>query len=296
MLLVDQGRNLHAPKFNPVTLNFNRGWLFNNTDNATFSGGTSLSDASWTKVCLPQQNITIKHAYFNGGTIYTAVGAEYAFTSWYRKHYTPPASYNGRKFLLEFEGVATVATVYVNGTLVGMHQGAYTPFTLDITSRLTLGQDNVIAVQVNSTRQTGVPPEGGNIDYCIFGGIVRNVHLIVCDPLHGNGTGSLSQIAPRPLHAKRYRHVACEHVNSAAASKSDRHNVHRCNTGSVVATGTGTATIAAGATSVIIYPTSSAVTHFWSPDDPYLYTVYTQIQDGATYVDEFVEQRGFARF
>ena len=31
---------------NRVTLNFNRGWLFNNTDNATFSGGASFSDAS----------------------------------------------------------------------------------------------------------------------------------------------------------------------------------------------------------------------------------------------------------
>jgi len=280
---------------NRVTLNFNRGWLFNNTDNATFSGGASFSDASWTKVCLPQQNITIKHAYFNGGTIYTAIGAEYAFTSWYRKHYTPPASYSGRKFLLEFEGVATVATVYVNGTLVGTHQGAYTPFTIDITSRLTLGQDNVIAVQVNSTRQTGVPPEGGNIDYCIFGGIVRNVHLIVCDPLHVQWNWVSIPNCTTPACTPNgivTSHVSV--VNSAATSKSVTATTSIVdNTGSVVAIGTGAATIAPGATSIITYPTSSAVTHFWSPDDPYLYTVYTQIQDGSTYVDEFVDTTGF---
>jgi beta-galactosidase len=286
----------YAPQnSNRVTLNFNRGWLFSNTDNASFSGGTGFSDATWTKVCLPQQNITIKHAYFNGGTIYTAVGAEYAFTSWYRKHYTPPASYSGRKFLLEFEGVATVATIYVNGTQVGIHQGAYTPFTLDITSRITVGQDNVIAVQVNSARQTGVPPEGGNIDYCVFGGIVRNVHLIVCDPLHVQWNWVSIPNCTTPTCTPNgivTSHVSV--VNNAATSKSVTATTSIVDkTGSVVATGTGTAAIAAGATSVITYPTSSAVTHFWSPDDPYLYTVYTQIQDGSTYVDEFIDTTGF---
>lgn len=280
---------------NRVTLNFNRGWLFNASDNASFSGGTGFSDASWTTVCLPQQNATIKHAYFNGGSVGSGSGAQWAFTSWYRKHYTPPAAYGGRRFLLEFEGVATVATVYVNGTQAGTHQGAYTPFTIDITGQITVGQDNAIAVQVNSSRQTGVPPEGGNIDYCVFGGIVRNVHLIVCDPLHVEWNWvSIPNCASPTCTPNGIVTSHVKVVNNAASSKTCSVTTSIVdNTGAVVAAGTGNATIPAGGSSTITYATSSAVTHFWSPADPYLYTVYTQIQDGTTYVDEFVDITGF---
>ena len=279
---------------NRVTLNFNRSWLFNNTDNASFSG-TSYNDASWTKVTLPQQNKTIRHAYFNGGTIGTAAGAEWAFVSWYRKHYTPPVDYNGRRFLLEFEAVATVATVYVNGTLVGTHQGAYSPFTIDITSRIITGQDNCIAVQVNATRQTEVPPEGGSIDYCLFGGIVRNVHLIVCDPLHvawnwvsipNCTTPSCTPNGIVTSHVRVDNNATTSKTTTAITSIVD-------NTGNVVATGTGNATVPAGGSAIITYATTSAVTHFWNPDDPYLYSVYTQLQDGGAYVDELTDTTGF---
>jgi beta-galactosidase len=170
---------------NRVFTKFNRAWRFNATDNVSFSGvAVNDSTGSWTRVCLPQQNITVKHMFFNGGTA-SGSGAAWAFISWYRKHYTPPISYNGRRFLLEFEGVSNIATVYVNGNQVGTHSGGYTPFTVDITSQITTGSDNVIAVRVNSQYQTGIPPEtGSNIDFSVFGGIVRNVNLIVVDPLY----------------------------------------------------------------------------------------------------------------
>lgn len=66
----------------------------------------------------------------------------------------------------------------MNDKQVGSHKGAYTGFVIDITDYITEG-DNVIAVRVDSQRQPGIPPEGGVIDYCIFGGIVRDVTMIV---------------------------------------------------------------------------------------------------------------------
>jgi beta-galactosidase len=282
---------------NRVTVKFNRGWRFNSTDNPSYSA-VSLNDStgSWTKVCLPQQNITVKHMFFNGGST-SGSGAAWAFTSWYRKHYTPPTAYSGRRFLLEFEGVASSATVYVNGTQVGTHSGGYTPFTLDVTSRITTGSDNVIAVRVNSTYQTGFPPETGhNIDFSVFGGIVRNVYLIVVDPLHvewnwvsiPNATSSSS--TPTGTVTSHVRLV-----NNSASSKNYTLTTSIVdNTNNVVASGSRTGTLAAGASSVITYATSTgAVTNFWSPNNPYLHTVYTQVRDGGTYVDEHVDRTGF---
>lgn len=279
---------------NRVNVNFNRGWLFNNTDNINFST-VGYSDASWTQVCLPQQNITVKHMYFNGGTVGSGAGAEFCFTSWYRKHYTPPTTYTGRRFILEFEGVSIIANVYVNGTLVGSHSGGYTPFTVDITGQIVTGQDNVIAVQVNSNRQTGVPPEGGGMDFCVFGGIVRNVHLIVADPLHVEWNwltipNAASQTStPNGIvtsHVRVANHFTASKTCTATTSIVD-------NTGDVVATGSGSATIASGGYAVITYATTAAVSNFWTPDNPYLYTVYTQVQNGATYVDEYQDRTGF---
>ena len=282
---------------NRVTINFDRAWRFIGSDNTTYSlVAINDSSSSWTKVCLPQQNITLKHAYFTGGTVGTGAGAAYMFTSWYRKHYTPPTTYNGRRFILEFEGVATIATVYVNGTLVGSHSGAYTGFSFDVTSQIVTGSDNVIAVQVNSTRQTGIPPEGGNVDYCVFGGIIRNVRLIIADPLHvelnwvsiPNATSSTS--TPTGTVTSHVRLV-----NNSATSKSYTLTTSVVdNTNNVVASGSATGSLAAGATSVITYATTTgSVTNFWSPNNPYLHTVYTQVMDGAAYVDEFTDTTGF---
>jgi beta-galactosidase len=281
-----------------VTMNFDRGWLYDSTNNAAFST-TGYSDGAWSKVCLPHANIYVPHMYMNAGNGSSTYGsgAAWEFISWYRKHYTPPASYNGLRFLLQFEGVATVCSVYVNGTKVGTHSGAYTPFTVDITKNIVFGSDNVIAVCCNSLYQAEVPPEGGHIDYGVFGGIVRNVYLVVAPPLYteynfvympncstANCTPSgivtsVAKIQNTATVAKKY---------TVLTSIVDHSNT-------VVATGTATGTIPAQ-DSIILPPTTlSTITnlHLWSPDTPYLYAVYTQVMDSSTYVDQFNDTTGF---
>jgi len=144
-----------------ITLDLDTGWLFSATDNSGYSSATA-NEASFKKVCIPHANAVTKHAYQSESA--------FRFVSWYRRHFTPPASYGGKRFLLEFQAISIAAVVYVNGTKAGEHRGGYTPFTLDISDEITLGQDNVIAVQVDSRAQSGVPPEGGSIDYMIYGG------------------------------------------------------------------------------------------------------------------------------
>ncbi|MBN1306915.1 MAG: DUF4982 domain-containing protein [Chitinispirillaceae bacterium] len=280
---------------NRVTLNFNRAWRFNGT-NGAFSGvSVNDSGSGWISVCLPQENVTVKHMFFNGGKT-TGSGAAWDFTSWYRKHYTPPAAYAGRIFLLEFEGVATTATVYVNGDQVVMHQGGYTPFTVDITEKIAAGSDNVIAVQVNSHYQSDVPPECGEIDFCVFGGIVRNVNLHVVDPLHVEW--NWVSIPPATSPSSVPSGTVTSHVkliNNAASAKNYRLTTSIVDhAGNVVASGSADGAIDAGGASVITYETSNgSVDNFWSPVNPYLYNVYTQVQDGEAYVDEQVDRTGF---
>ncbi len=285
-----------------VTMNFNRGWLYDSINNsATFASPTYV-DSSWSHVCLPSANQNVAHAFFKPAPTSTSgAGASWTFpstggTSWYRKHYTPPVSYAGLRFLLQFEAVSSVCSLYVNGTYVGNHFGGYTPFTFDITSQLTVGQDNVIAVKVNSAIQSNVPPEGSTLDYFVWGGIERNVYLIVADPLYVSynfvymPNCSTHNCSPAGIATSR-----ALIVNSAATPKNCTVITSIVdNSNNVVATGSATGTIAAGSSTVLSTTLSQiANLHLWSIDTPYLYSVYTQVMDSSAYVDQLNDTTGF---
>ena len=143
---------------------------------------TALDESAFERVELPHANIVLKR--HKGEDFLTDIGS-YRFVSWYRRHFRLTREQSMGRVSVEFEGVATVAAVYVNGKLAGEHKGGYTGFELDITELLNpAGEDNLIAVRVDSRRRPDVPPEGGNVDYCVFGGIVRNVRLHVYDSLN----------------------------------------------------------------------------------------------------------------
>src|SRR5205823_14718005 len=72
--------------------------------------------------------------------------------------------------------------LYVNGNLVGEHKGGYSAFGWDVTSLLTVGADNLIAVKVNNASDGNVAPLAG--DYTMFGGIYRHVNLIATTQQH----------------------------------------------------------------------------------------------------------------
>ena len=108
---------------------------------------------------------------------------------WYRRTFTVPAhdAAAGERVMLRFEGVDDSCAVFVNGTLVGTYQGAYTPFAFDITGLLTEEQDGIceITVCVADPSDAGVQLRGkqrlarGNIWYTAQSGIWQPVWLEV---------------------------------------------------------------------------------------------------------------------
>ncbi len=277
---------------NRITINLDTGWLFNKSDNSSFSSGTSYNDAAWSKVCIPHSNVITKHAFLDT--------ASYRIITWYRKHFTPPAALNGRKFLIEFQGVSVVATVYVNGASVGTHKGGYTPFTIDITDKVKTGQDNVIAVKVDSKYHREIPPEGkvyngtSAIDFLIFGGIVRPVNLIVADPLYIEWAFVSTENPSKNLP-----------LNPAVIAKTNVINRYGVQKKCTIITNIvdGANTIVAKASSQVTLPANGTLTvsqttstisspHLWSIDSPNLYNVYIQLQDESGCIDEYRTRMG----
>lgn len=277
-----------AQNSNRTIIKLDTGWLFTNADNSSFSGATGFNDANWRKVCVPHANVITKHAYMDT--------ASYRIISWYRRHFTPSASDSNRRFRLEFQGVAVIATVYVNGSAVGSpHKGAYTPFTIDITDRVNVGQDNVIAVKVDSKRHVEIPPEGReNLDFMVFGGIVRPVSMIVTDPLYVDwtfvSTQNPSQAAPvNPVvtaKTKIYNYNSTQKNSTVITSIVDGGN-------NVVATSSTQTTIPANSNTTVTQTTSAIANPLlWSTDKPNLYTVFVQVQDASRFVDAYKTRLG----
>ena len=63
---------------------------------------------------------------------------------WYRKQFVVPKAEAGKLLRLEFEGVDYFATVWLNGEKLGEHEGAYVPFSYDVTSKLKYGEENLV--------------------------------------------------------------------------------------------------------------------------------------------------------
>lgn len=87
---------------------------------------------------------------------------------------------NGKHTYLEFEGVNSSATVYVNGKSAGVHHGGYSTWRVNITELLE--DENIITVVVNNAANEFVYPQMA--DFTFYGGIYRSVSLICVEDCH----------------------------------------------------------------------------------------------------------------
>lgn len=67
---------------------------------------------------------------------------------WYRRRIDGPPPADGERRWLLFEATDYYADVYLNGELIGRHEGYIDPWSIEVTNRLRPGRPNVIAVRV----------------------------------------------------------------------------------------------------------------------------------------------------
>jgi len=102
---------------------------------------------------------------------------------WYRQIFRIPRTWKGRCVLLHFGAVDWDATVWINGTQVGTHQGGYDPFSFDITNVLKETSEQEIVVSVWDPTNAGTQPRGkqvskpGGIWYTAVTGIWQTAWL-----------------------------------------------------------------------------------------------------------------------
>ena len=135
---------------------------------------TDYNDNNWEVVNLPHdwavyQDFS-REAMTNQGYKARGIG-------WYRKLFKLEETDKGKQILLEFDGIATDAIIYFNGSEVYHSKGGYTSFAVDISDRIYWGnKPNTLAVRVDASVWEGWWYEGA--------GIYRHVWLTKKSPVH----------------------------------------------------------------------------------------------------------------
>ena len=131
------------------------------------------SPAGWSKTRVPHAwNATDESDASHRGTI-----------AWYRKDFVLPSKDAALGWKIRFESVNYRAKVWLNGELVGTHEGAYVPWEVPTRGLARTGVNRLV-VRVDSRRGRGDVPKGGDRangrpggGWWNYGGLLREVYL-----------------------------------------------------------------------------------------------------------------------
>ncbi|MGE5528323.1 MAG: glycoside hydrolase family 2 TIM barrel-domain containing protein [Patescibacteria group bacterium] len=196
----------------------------------------------------------------------------------YEKVLHIPEEWRGRHVLLEFEGVYMLAEVHLNNQLVGRNPYGYTGFHCDLTPHLRYGGENIIRVTANNT---GHP----NSRWYSGSGIYRHVWLMVGDAVHITPWGVY---VTTPAVSTEASTVAVRTTVENTGGKDARVVVRSAvlDAGGREAAATAADLfIPAGGTAEAAQTLSVAPARLWSLEDPYLYTMKSEIHEDGKVID-----------
>lgn len=234
------------------------------------AAAAGFDDRSWRSVDLPHDwAVELPFdARGSGSHGYRALGRAFPQNSvgWYRKSFYIPATDDGRRISIRFDGVFRDAKVWVNGFYLGNEQGGYNGFSYDITDYLHYGGENTIAVRADATMEEGWFYEGA--------GIYRHVWLVKTGGLH---------IAENGIWVRSHMDGSC--TTKVSLINEGRHpdtvSLHAevmDAGGTVVATGqTDGVRLEPGQSAEVPYALRVDRPRLWSVDDPYLYKMVTWV-------------------
>lgn len=232
---------------------FNNDWLFTENFDAGFDEAVSVR--------LPHTAKEIPYNYINC--------RDYQMVCGYRKIFTAPGDWQGKKLILRFDGAAHEATVFCNGERVGYHACGYTAFCVDITDLVRLGGENVIDVRLDTRESLNIPPFGFVIDYLCYGGLYREVTLEVKEPEY------IKEVLIENTGLREIRVRIASECGSLVTDIVD-------NSGAVISSAVGKA-----------FELNVPEAELWSVDSPALYTARVRAMRGGEYVDEKRLRFGF---
>ncbi len=222
--------------------------------------------------------------------------AQWQGICWYRRGLRLNAADAGAQIQLRFDGAMNLADVWLDGERVGGHMGGYLPFVIDLSGRVRVGRDHLLAVRLDNRDNpiTGPKPLE-QLDFNMYHGLYRPVYLMrkgplhITDPLHAERTASGGIFVAYPHVSRDAAVVRVQTHDRNAGRESRRFRVKltlRGREGRAVASVTSPdTTLAPGEDRAVVEELRLTAPRLWSPRAPQLYTLDCEIVTAAGTVD-----------
>lgn len=265
---------------------FERKWRFfkGNLKNAK---AVSFDDSKWRRLDLPH-DWSIESPFDEKNPSGQGGGYLPGGYAWYRKTFTLPAKHNGKRVVVEFDGVYMNSTVWINGHKLGTHAYGYTSFQFDLTPYLKFGKEkNVLAVHVDNSKQPNTRWYSGS-------GIYRHVWLTITDKIHIMPWGIAISTVKATKSSATVR-IETEVANDAASAAEVQLETRIVGPGRKTV-GVIESTQEIATAGKIVQKIVVKRPLLWGVDSPVLYQAVTRIQVGSKVVDDLVTSFGIRTF
>lgn len=207
---------------------------------------------------------------------------EYIGDALYQRDFDAPALKPGQVVRLHFDGVYYRAHVWLNGSMIGIHEGGYTQFEFEVTRLLHAGRNHLLVEVDNMPTLTTIPalaqaggfdanppPRGtadrGIVGWVPYGGIVRPVSLMITDAAYLR----YMKIEARP-DLKTMQAVITVHAVLHNGGDSDA-SVNLSGTVATLPVHIDMVKVPAGKDVEVSWKGALDNAHLWSVRDPFLY-------------------------
>lgn len=249
----------------------------------------SLDGPDWTfKTTLEakSQSVTVPHCW-------PAVAAyrSYIGQAIYERDFDSPGIKPGQVVRLHFDAVYDVARIWLNGEMIGAHEGGYTPFEFDVTKRLKPGTNHLLIEVDNTPTLTSIPALAAGVPstdhpgtygtasritivgWMPYGGIVRPVSLAITDAVYLRNM----KIDAKPdlktgvatIHLRAWLHNG----GSAAATTTVHGEI------ATLPIHLKATQVAANSDVEVTWSGTLRNAHLWSTRDPFLYSAKIWVPD-----------------
>ncbi len=263
----------------------NSAWKFNLGDDPKASS-PGFDDQHWQKVNLPHDWSVKGHL---SPSLASCTGYLPGGIGWYRKSIEIPATKQGEKVYLYFEGIYNHSEVYINGHTLGNRPNGYVSLMYDATPYIEFGKSNVIAVRVDHSKYADSRWYTGS-------GIYRDVWLVYAHPVH------IAQWGVYAYPELKSNREAIVHIETEIENNTDNarslviQNELISPEGKVIARSEKKIQVAAGQNNKSITQLRVTNPQLWNLNHPALYCLKTKLIQRGNVIDESVLKTGIRSF
>lgn len=258
--------------------NLNNGWLYLEDNKRSIS--EAMKSSKWEQINLP-------HTWNQWDAVDNEPGYR-RDASWYQRSFN--VKDKEAQFILYFEGVNISSEIYINQEKIGEHIGGYVGFEIDITSKVKKGGDNILMVRVNNAYNPDVIPSQ-KADFFIYGGITRDVWLKTLPKTH---ISNVKVSTPTVSRKQASTHLQVQLKNPSEKKHTLIAKLIDRATNDIVSSDTLIGKQLSECDSWTL--SSLNQPKLWSPNEPNLYDLVTQLWEDEVLIDEQVETIGYRWF